>query len=90
MRIVFSFALAAGLALQVTAAFAQSPPVEGAFGAFSPGLLGNGGGLYSDFASVNEDMVKKMQDGTYQKIVQAGRDNVAAYEKLRKQQGLSK
>jgi hypothetical protein len=91
MRIlVSSLAVAALLALQATAALAQStPPVEGAFGAFSPGLLGNGGGLYSDNQSVREDMVKKMRDGSYEKILQQGRDNVEAYARLRAQQGLS-
>ncbi|NIX77767.1 hypothetical protein [Microvirga terricola] len=90
MRILVScFAVATLLALQVTAASAQSnPALEGAFGAFSPGLLGNGGGLQSDFASVREDIVKKMRDGSYEKIIQQGRDNVEAFARLRAKQGL--
>jgi hypothetical protein len=72
--------IAALLLLPFTSASAQQ--TSGAFGAASPGALGNAGGTLSDFQSVREDFVKKMRDGSYADIVRQGRENMEAYEHL--------
>ncbi|MGO4571621.1 hypothetical protein [Microvirga sp. 2TAF3] len=79
--------IATWLVLQVSGAFAQSSNPSGAFESFSPGNLGNGGGLQSDFQSVREDMVKKMKDGTYADIMRQARGNMEAHTLLRERQG---
>jgi hypothetical protein len=76
-----SFHIAAFLLLQSPIAHAQG--ASGAFGAASPGALGNAGGTSSDFQSVREQFVKKMRDGSYAEVVRQGRENVEAYQRLR-------
>jgi predicted metal-dependent phosphoesterase TrpH len=66
------------LLLPFSSAFAQE--ASGAFGAASPGALGNAGGTLSDFQSVREDFVKKMRDGSYADVVRQGRENIEAYQ----------
>ncbi|MBF9234173.1 hypothetical protein [Microvirga alba] len=90
MRLLIpSVSFATFLLIQVTGASAQTQSTpQGAFESFSPGLLGNGGGLQSDFQSVREDMVKKMRDGSYAKILQQGHDNFDAYVRLREREGI--